>query len=322
MDSINNTTASNVTDDDNTGLIILNSQTIMSLCIGTIGLLLNFFTFVMLNITEISIKDAAMVLLKSQLFFDGIAGAFLILRVFRIPLTPNIPVLYAILCVGVRQGLFLWTFFTASTYNIVAIAIQRYIITSFPFMRVTKIGAYGFAVTSYILGIALCIAYWWIEMEVRPELNICTYKYVSPMAMVMWLIAYYIIPTAALIGLYIKIISTLRKADLKIQSTKGKGSEKNIIKNAVAVAVIFIIFAAPNSIISTMVNFNSFPIELYDEFARTLTHACTMFNSVSTPIVYFMFLSAIRRKLIDIITCKSDSSKESTTSVTFTTSTC
>lgn len=274
-------------------------QGILSFVVGTIGAMLNFSTAAVFIRGNVQINKAAKVLLLSQLFFDGVAGLMLALRLFVLPLHASLPAVFGVLCLGVKQGMFLWIFFTASAYNIVAVAVQRFVVTMFPFQHVGRKNAYVMLLFSLLAAVFLCATYWSVEITVNSKDETCLLKY-DTTAMVIWTVFYYCIPTALLVSLYTVIIYNLRQRK-ELHKTGPKNIETHIVKNAIAVATVFILCAGPNAITATLASFEVINSDYFESNLRVLTHGFTMFNSVSTPIVYVIFLRSLRQRLKNIL---------------------
>lgn len=282
--------------------IFINGQLngVLSCVIGGIGVFLNFYVLTIMFVANVAMNEAAMVLLRFQLFVDGVACIFLIIGQFGWPKYADMPTAYRVSCVGLDRNGFLWVWYVASAYNIVAVAAQRFVITVFPFTQVTKKHSYIILVFVFLIGIAINCLNYGLEMDIQPEKDICVYTYKSWAANISWVVLFYFFPTFLIIGFYAKVILALR-ARGDVQSTSTKKSETKVIKNAIVIATMFIIFAAPNTWTYFLMPLNMIDNHVWETFLRLFTYLCTMFNSASTPIVYIIFLSSIRAKSVEVL---------------------
>lgn len=295
-------TCGNCSNSDSFVLFDPNWENIFSLVVGLFGMVSNFYILAILFVAKIAINEAALVLLKSQVFFDGFAGLFLVLRLFKIELSKMIPVFYIILCYGLTQTMFLWTAFAASAFNIVAVAIQRFAITVFPFRKVTKFSAYITTIVVFLSALGLNLIFYLLEVDVDFTSQKCVYRFESKLAIIIWIVGYYIVPTVAIVFLYAKVGMVLG-ARSNIRSTGPQNSENIIVKNAVVIAAIFIITNALNTVTVAMSYYDAIDPEFWDRNIRFVSHVSTMFNSASTPIIYVLFLKSVRAKSINVLTC-------------------
>lgn len=299
---------------------------ITSLVVGTLGGLFNFYILAIMSVTDIAMHPAGLILLKNQLVLDGLACMLLLLQQFRLSFAGYVDWLYYVMCYGVVRSMFLWILYCASAYNIVAVAAQRFVITMFPFKHISRRNSYVTTLMVYLGAITSNLINYILEMKVDPKADICVYEFTDRFANILWVCSYYLVPSLAIIFFYIKVILSLRKSS-KIQSTSTtKNSEKLILKNAIVVAAMFIICAAPN-------NWGYFlmPLEVVDRvffetFFRFFSYICTLVNSASTPIIYVIFLSSIRKKswdvFKDIITCQKTGTNTNVTNTTTVSTSC
>lgn len=274
---------------------------IISLCIAGFGMFLNLYVFIVMSVVHIAMHEAAAVLLKFQLIIDAISCLFLIIAQFQIPKDPSQRVLYYIVCAGFDRGMFMWYFYVASALNIAAICVQRFIITVYPFKKISRKNAYITAVLIFLFSAGHETFDYGLQMSINPDEDRCVFTYDSYVATWSWTIVYYIIPTLLLIVLYTKIILTLRQS-AQVQSTKkDKNPEGKVLKNAVVVAVLFVLLGSPNAICSILLQYNKMNEVIWESFLRRFTYITIMLNSASTPVVYIIFLSAIREKSFQVI---------------------
>lgn len=283
------------------------------LTFGGIGALLNFFVFIIMVLTKIAMNDTALVLIRFQLILDGWACVFLIVEQFKVPLDPNNDFLYRVVCAGFERSMFVWMFLTASAYNIVGIAAQRYVITCHPFKQMTKKHSYIAAVLVVLMGIFIGAVNYGLEVEAYPKLNICIYKYTERFANIFWCVLFYLVPCCLIVFFYAKILAVLRKRR-DVKSTGSNTAEQKVFRNAVVVACLFMFFAAWNTFTYFLMPFNVISRQAWEDWLRYLTYFSTMLNSASTPLVYIIFLSSIRKKIMQIIFCQAADS-DTTSSV-------
>lgn len=296
---------------------------IIALCVAGFGMLFNLYVFIVMSVVHISMHEAAAVLLKFQLIIDAIACLFLIIAQFQIPKDQTNSVLYHIVCAAFERGMFMWYFYVASALNIVAVCIQRFVITVYPFKKVTKKHSYIICVAVLVIAIGHETYNYSLQMGVIPEKDYCLFEHDSDLATWTWCTLYYFAPTILLIVLYAKIILTVRKSS-KLQSTKQAANpEAKVMKNAIAVAVLFIIFAATNAFCSILLQYKAMDTVIWESFVRRFSYVTIMINSASTPIVYIIFLNSIREKTFNTLCrCfKSPGADNSTPSISQTTGT-
>lgn len=289
----------------------------IALAIAGPGLILNVYVLIVMSVVNIAMHSAAAVLLKNQLLVDAGACLFLIIAQFEIPKDNISTISYYILCAGFDRNMFIWYFFGASAANIVAVCVQRYIITVYPFKKISRLNAYITAVGVIVFASAHATFHYGLHMSIDPERNRCVFTYDSLVATWSWVFLYYLIPTVLLIVLYTKIILVLRES-AQVQSTKNNSNpEGKVLKNAVVVAVMFILLTAPNTVCSVLLEYNSMDTVIWESFLRRFTYVTAMVNSASTPFVYIIFFSAIRAKTLDCfcLLCRSKTLSNTTSTM-------
>lgn len=263
------------------------------------GFLFNAFVLCVLNQNTNDLSAGALILFKSQLWLDGLACFLLLLSQFSMPSLDN-NVYYAIKCVLHQHAVPLWILYTASAYNIVAIAAQRFVITLFPFKNVTLTISKISVLTAIGLAVLVNVANFGAELTIHLKNKTCLYKYNNATATITWLLMYYAIPTILLVFFYSTSIIALRKRKQMIKKSSKK-SESMIFKNAVAVAILFVVFCGPNTIAYVMIYYKAMTLQFYNNYFKLLSWFCTLANSTSTPIIYIIFLKSVRRKMMALI---------------------
>lgn len=296
---------------------ILLSETVnasVNLALSILGLILNYLVFSVMTFAKVAISETASILLRFQLLSDGTGCLLLIITQFKIVKNQAMPLLYKIICTGLDRGMFMWTFYVASAYNIVAVAIQRYFITVYPFKQFKKKHSYLLILLEMLATIALIAYDYGVQMKIDVGKDYCSFSYTVPIASVIWLFAYYVFPVIIIGILYSKVIIVLKKSG-QIQSSQhsSKTAEGKVLKNAVAVALFFTLLAAPNTAAYILLHYNLIHRSFWEGFFRRFTYLCIMINSASTPIVYLIFLSSIREKIFQVF-CKCTNKKPKTVS--------
>lgn len=276
-----------------------NTARLLSIAIGGSSVLLNFYALAILSFCDVAINAAAVVLLKSQLWFDGLGGVCLVINEFQ-PLMKTLNVmLNNTICLLLKQRLIMWIFYVSSVYNIVAVAIQRFAITFYPLKPITVKQTYILLFFVIIAAMFLAIGHDMIIFA-RTTVGFCDSRFhqdTGDVINILWFIGYYFTPVVLILSFYTKVIFKLKDRD-KIQSTSKKHSESRLLKNAISVAVIFIITTGLSSWSYLFVSFKIIEASFWDKNIKLVSHIFVMLNSASTPITYFVFLPALRGKTV------------------------
>lgn len=256
------------------------------------GMLLNFFVFFVMNVSRNNLHAAVVVLFKSQLLFDGIASFLLVFNQFSIA-EPDSDAAFALRCVFYVISPLLWFFYCMSGYNIVITAAQRFVMTVYPFTMVTVKASYLALFVAFLNAVLTCAVNYGLELEINVPEKVCHLRLNNPALGVQWLIQYYLIPVILIVGFYSKVILTFRSKG-GIKSSLSKKSEELMVKNAIAIALIFIICCGVNPFVYAFTNYAVISIEEYNIYYRFPTYFFTMFNSGSTPLIYMVFMKPVR----------------------------
>lgn len=276
------------------------TQAFMSFFFALPGALANYFIFSVLSYCSMDLNESSLVLLRSQLFFDGSANLFILFAQFKVSLENRDPFAYYFICILFREAIPFWASNVISAYNIVGVAAQRCIISVFPFMNFTKKHSYiilGIVVLATVYQMLICYS---IELEINYPQNICRYRYESEDVIYLWGFQYYIIPVILIILFYLKSIHSLRSRG-GIKKHTSKKSENLMLKNAIVIATMYILLCGPNTFAYMLVFYDIIPLDFYLSFFRLFTWICTLLNSVSTPVVYLIMLKNVRKKCLEVL---------------------
>lgn len=276
----------------------------LTLLFGGIGIIMNFFIFAIMSLKNLGISPATDILFRNQLMLDGCACAILqinLIYIFLLPTWDTVP--YALNCVLIKQAMLVWIFYCASAYNTVAVAIQRFIGTHFPLATMTKLHGYIIISIVFVLATSVNLLNYGLEMEIVPWNNICIYKYTSLFANASWITLYYLMPVILTIFLYAKVFLKLRSNDGVVKKTKSKRIDSLLLKNAVVISAMYIICSAPNSFAYFLTPFGVVDPAFQRTVLVYLTRTFTLINSASTPFVYLIFVTAIRKECYKTLCC-------------------
>lgn len=291
---------------DNATATQQSAESILSFAFGGLSGFLNIYTFFVLQCHNIQMNKSALVLFKFQLLLDGIAGGLLIFHQFQLNFGLRQGLAHNILCQLLNRRSLIWIFYTASVYNVVAVSVQRWFITVYPFKQFRVFHSIVAALLSVLISILVNICHDILSLGLHfLNSDVCLLSSVfdNIVAQYVWFGLYYLLPTVIIIGFYAKVIYVLKRRP-GIAQTKHhkvdvtKRSEYVILKNAVVISALFITLAGVNSWSYFMLAWNVFdPNEWFRHF-RLFSHVCTMVNSASTPIVYYVFFPSIRKKAL------------------------
>ncbi|XP_077999974.1 galanin receptor type 1-like [Glandiceps talaboti] len=202
----------------------------------------------------------------------------------------------------------LWYSFTASSFNLVLITLERYYAIVQP---VKHLAMFTFNKAKLLLLLVWLIA-------LLPELfNLFVFAYQDGGCTVKWpstgilkgtlgvwiFLTQYSIPLSIMIFAYHRILNVLKKR--KIISQKDltgniKSSFKNVVKMLCVVAILFGVLWAPNQITFLLYNFG---VEQPYHYTADATHLLAFCNSCVNPFVYGFSNPQFRKAFKKLISC-------------------
>ena len=284
-----------------------------------IGLVANVLTFVTLQIESKGFKLVSRILLQLQAIADSFVcfmGICMYVQKrsynpdgsYKPWMTTNHSFNFFLCHVWHNQYAF-WTGNLSSTMQMQIMTLERFILIVHP-MRHLRMSPrkclYPTFVIIQILSIFfLCPTFFMVSYHEQNTTCNLTQPYTPDFRSYMipysiwWFFIGYVIPVAICIGLYTKIILTLKKRQEEMGGTNRilKIADKQMTKTAGAVATVFIISMSWDAwlfILSTAVTSIKYEFHSWAQIVGTFFAAL---NSCANPFIYAAFLPAFRRSL-------------------------
>ena len=295
------------------------SQTvaIMLLMCGTISVLGNGFVLYVFYRTEPMRKQTANLFLINQSVIDGTAGAILLANTTLDSLPEWVirrPILYELYCRLWLSKVFMWSLFTASTYNIVAVTVERFACIMFPIAHrtyVTRRALLAVMVCEWLFGFAFSASY--IISSSGVVCGRCMLYSLYPSLMVQRYVGLlivtvqYVFPLTVVTVCYAAIFKRLTRSRPSGRNPMRQNSasvrvRRNVVKTLMTVSVCFVICWTPNQAYYMAHNFG-----LRVEFESTvynLSVVMVLVNCCCNPLVYSLTYSRFQEAVVDIFTSK------------------
>ena len=315
---------------------------IMLLMCGTISVLGNVFILYVFYRTEPMRKQTANLFLINQSVIDGTAGAILLANTALESLPEWVihrSILYELYCRLWLSKVFMWSLFIASTYNIVAVTVERFACIMFPIAHrtyVTRRALLAVMVCEWLFGFAFSASY------VIPSSGVvggrCMLYSLYPSLMVQRYVGLlivtvqYVFPLTVVTVCYAAIFKRLTMSRASGCNPMRENSasvrvHRNVVKTLMMVSVCFVICWTPNEVYYAAYNFG-----LRVEFESTLYNlsvVLVMLNCCCNPLVYSLTYSRFQEAVVDMFTSRRSmyldhqhhQTASTSTSITTTTST-
>ncbi|KAJ7386259.1 hypothetical protein OS493_010663 [Desmophyllum pertusum] len=222
---------------------------------------------------------------------------------FKRDLQPN-NVIGNLLCKFITGGGLGWAAATASSFLLVAIAVECYYATLHPLQTLSR-GCSSWLVPGlWILAILL----------IMPSLVLLAYDAESQMCAedfpdytttraynLTWSFASSVLPICCIIGyLYARIIISLRNRAVVPGSSQAyvSQSRNGITKMLISVSVIFITCWTPPAVLCVLI-----PVIPGGSTVYPVTTACALLNSCLNPLVYTRHSQQFRKNLASLVSC-------------------
>ena len=276
--------------------------------ISSVGLVANLVTMVTIVKHGEDFSLAVRVLLTHQALVDGLACAM----ATAMSLQPdyiwkiNNFVIYYILCRFWHSEAIYWAVIMVSIWNLVLMAIERYIAVHYPFASVNRKHIVGTFVVMYVF-FAL---YLLLSGFLRTDFHFgrCGILFL-PIFQYYWsitnLFVFYLIPMVCFVVLYSRIVYTLRIG--KRQGSAGQAvvfdaASATLLRMGIAVTSVFAFAIGYAQWYFTLVFTDTIPhgFKSPQERAAIVLNTC---NVVANPFVYGFMLPAFRRSLKKTFGC-------------------
>ncbi|KAK2170857.1 hypothetical protein NP493_1129g00034 [Ridgeia piscesae] len=309
-----------------TWAIVLDQCQLALTCIGYVA---NKVTFITLVKNGHMFSPAICLLLKHQALLDSWVSAMGTILLLQPPLwkTGRYGFDLVVCYVWHSQAIY-WATIYMSVWNLVAIAVERYIAVCHPFkhndfqgtpVRVSIASMYGASV------IILSPSY----MQVRFKDNMCISEYLIPGKLgedffygysILCLFTLYLLPALAFMFLYGRIVMSLRRHKKTSQSGTSKALKTvqvTITKTAFVVTLVFMVTIGFDAWSYTL----GYTGVTNYEFGTPVQKIGVFFavcNSVINPFVYLLLMPAFRDSLAKTFCCRTPPTGSGSNSATMT----
>ena len=194
-----------------------------------------------------------------------------------------------------------WSLFLSSTYNLVAVTVERYVAIVHPFIhshKFTRKRAYAVMVCVWCIGPVYNAAYMIptaaLVHDTCTVFNLWPNKTTQSAVSIITVFVQYVIPLVLIVFCYGRIASVLKSEDITSGSAGAAGGSlrnervargrRNVIKILAIVSACFVACWSANQIYFTMYNFG-YPIDFHGCFYH-FTVVCVFLNCCVNPFVY------------------------------------
>ena len=281
----------------------------------SVGFVTNVITFFVVRLCEENVRPVLLLMLKNQSISDAfvcVLGALLL--VFPPGGVTGFKYVDVIICHVWHTQIVYWYFVGVSAYNLVLIAIDRFVATCYPF----RYDDFTLAKVKICVAVIYCVNIVNVVgtvVQVTYNGNQCLFErllsgklaeiYYPACVIYIWL-AIYGLPTTVLVALYGKTIYTLRMRCSQSQLGSSQVIEhasKQITKTGFVVTIIYVLTMGYDlnyyalSDIGVIVYELGAPIQAAGVFLSAT-------NSVANPFVYALLLPIFRQGIRAMVCCR------------------
>ena len=288
--------------------------------IGIIGFLANGVTLSALSSSKLIANKNTKRFLLNQLFLDLLSCLSLVItyisKLANITFTDDAPGSF-FLCISINGELFIWILLNNSTANLMAIALERYLMIVHSISHRNHYRSWMTSVAilvTWIYGSALTLPSTLISTKV--ENGQCATGVIWNSLMLrklrswMYFMFIYIVPVVVFGYCYSRIVGAIRN-QMKIMSDKPTKESTNHVrvlkrqvaafKTLIAIVTCFFVFWTPNRLYFALAN--QFEIALVNG-PRFFTVFFGFFNVCISPFVYATTLDSVKTYIMKIVECK------------------
>ena len=276
--------------------------------IASVGVFANLVTMVTIVKHGEDFSLAVRVLLTHQALVDGLACAMATAMSLQPDHIWNINnfVIDYILCLFWHTEAIYWAVIMVSIWNLVLMAIERYIAVHYPFASVTHKHIVGTFVVVYVFFALYLLLSGFLKIDYH--FGRCGIAFM-PIFQYYWsltnLFVFYLIPMVCFVVLYGRIVYTLRSR--KRQGSAGQAAvfeaaSATLLRMAIAVTSVFAVAIGYAQLYFTLVFTDTIPfgVKSPQERAAIIVNTC---NVVANPFVYGFMLPLFRRSLKKTFGC-------------------
>ncbi|XP_006819649.1 allatostatin-A receptor-like [Saccoglossus kowalevskii] len=317
---MNTTAPDNTTEETNSSLSLGPAWTYVQTTetvIAVVGILSNLMVIIVMLGTPSLRSHLTSRLTASLAVADLLASAFLVPRTLRGFFAVPSGIAGEIYCRTVR-AMILWVSFVASTYTLVAIALERY----FAIVHPLQYNRYKGKMSA--LPVIVCV--WLLAFTVQsfnvynnsydPERENCRYQWpfddwYQTFVGVGLFFATYFVPGAILLVAFVRILLALRESERKVvqgaaahgNATPGRiRTRKKIIKMFIVVCLSFLLCWGPNQFLFLILNIE--PDTDVSDVIYNFTRILAGLNSCLNPFIYTVWNKSFRNGIV-VIFCRS-----------------
>ncbi len=285
---------------------------VCDLSLSIIGLLANILAIIVFSKKKSCFARIICILLLHQSILDGLICLLAIPILVQPSMwTSGVEWMDHVICHVWHTQIIYWIVFLMSVWNLCLLSVERFLAICQPFthMKLTKKKIYCSLAVLYAINLLYNFI---IFLDAIYKDGVChldylstlnSYQMIMKINKVLWSVFAYIIPLIFFVGLYSKIIYTLRQRESDI--TFGPSlviNKANIMltKMAIAIVVIFLLALSMDSWLYFFSTINMVTYELNSEIQK-LGVLLTTLNSAVNPFIYILTVPTFRQELKKLI---------------------
>ncbi len=283
-----------------------------------LGFIANIITLVTLKNGNI-LSTAILILLKHQSFVDAMVCGLAIPIFIQPPMwITGVKSLDIVICYLWHSQLFFWYFVGVSAWNLVYIAMERFVVVNKPLRHTQltqKILCRLFVLSYVFYFIPNIIVATWVYFDnskcvYQSIFNPKVGKIMSVTLITLLAVAMYFVPVGLLISLYSRTLHELQlrqNESLFQNTTTVSNASKQLLQTACIVSICFIIFMFFDLIYYFLDVIGVVKAYVLNSPLQITSVFFTSLNSSINPFVYAYSMPVFRRSVRNTLVCKKDS---------------
>ena len=289
----------------------VNYMAYVYITIGVLSILNNALVLFVLLMNKNMLRSSMNILILNQSVIDGLAGVALVLYgAGSIVPTYEIPddshqVLY---CYLWKSNIFAWILFTNSTYNIVAITVDRYLAICKGFWYRTAYSHKRLCVVMTLVWFTGPVYYGTsVIFIVNIAENVCqVVHHLGTMQRQIWgvftFLIIFLLPLIVIVFTYILIVLFLREHKRSSKLPDGSRRQcnsayKNVLRTLLSVIIVLVVCWTPDQVYFLVTHFNS-DIGISSSWIYHVVVNLMFANSFMNPIVYVLRYKSFRKTML------------------------
>ena len=248
------------------------------------------------------------IIITGQALFDFLCGFFMIMSTLPFQLT-DIALVDEIHCKFIKSRYFLWSAFVCSTYNILFLTVERYIMVLHPIFHLNRLRKWVIVTIIILIALSSAANVLILPLTSRVEHGFClVFQFESKVnlwtVLMQITVLLLVIPTFTIVFTYARIYYKLRRMNATIlpETSAAQGISKmqlNILKTSGLITSVFVLCNLP-SLIQLLIKYMQLDTSMVPQQVKDIIAMANFYNSGLNPVIYVLKFDQFKAEVVRI----------------------